>query len=823
MDLEITFHAQIDEVQRKLRECNFECNRLKDLIAKSLPDLLKGRESADAEIKSKTLQIQSLENQLAALRQRKSPSTKDAPIATPAERVQEVQLPVIELSAAPVVSVVPTVEPTVTEPVTTPEPVTMAFEPVVTETAANVTTSNAAAAQPRQKAPQPAAAKSKEGLEDFIGGNILGKIGIGILVIGIGIFVKYAIDQDWIGPIGRVMVGLLSGGILLAVAHKLRENYKAFSSVLLGGGFAVFYFSIAIAYHQYALISQGAAFALMCGTTAATVFFSVAYNRQEIAVLGLLGAFATPFMVAKGDGNYVVLFSYILLVNVGMLVLAWFRDWKVVRILGYALTLLLFGGWVLREYGMHNGLVPAGGLVFAMLFFVTFFMTTLAYRVRKQEVADVFTYFSLLSNSVFFYAISMLMIQKMAGGLYMGIFTASMALFHFSFILPLRKLLKANDHVQTMLIGLALTFVTLAIPIQLEGHYITLFWIAEAVLVLFMGQRTGIALLRQASVLISVLAVGMLMYHWNVSYFSRDAVALPFLLNGACLTSLLTASGMVALHLLRKRGDEGEENVALIKIYQFAALPLYYLGIVFELTNWLSKFSGGATAIGLGAFTALYLSGMLLWAMRGKQVAFANTVTGLGILSLAIWAILQPTMLMQMREMYMVDFATGDGFPWHMLAFVAMLGLGALTFWNVRSQTNLTGDTGKFVIWGFSILAIVLLSFELEHVLGMMGISEKISRKVGYPILWGLMGFGMIALGMREKLLSLRIGGLALFLLILLKLFLFDIRSVSAGGKIAAFISLGVLLLVVSFMYQRLRKLLTDKEEQDAAAENEAG
>lgn len=78
----------------------------------------------------------------------------------------------------------------------------------------------------------------------------------------------------------------------------------------------------------------------------------------------------------------------------------------------------------------------------------------------------------------------------------------------------------------------------------------------------------------------------------------------------------------------------------------------------------------------------------------------------------------------------------------------------------------------------------------------------------------------MIALGMREKLLALRIGGLALFLLILSKLFLFDIREVSPGGKIAAFISLGVLLLVISFMYQRLRKLLIAKDEEESPEEN---
>ena len=150
-----------------------------------------------------------------------------------------------------------------------------------------------------------------------------------------------------------------------------------------------------------------------------------------------------------------------------------------------------------------------------MLFFVTFFVTTLAYRVRKQQSADVFTYISLMSNSAFFYGISMFMLLGMVATQYMGIFTAGMAVFHFAFILPLRKMLKVGDHLQTMLIGLVLTFITLAVPIQLDGNAITLFWAAEAVLVLFLAQRTDLNLLKIGSVVLSGLAVMMLFFHWS--------------------------------------------------------------------------------------------------------------------------------------------------------------------------------------------------------------------------------------------------------------------------------------------------------------------
>lgn len=97
-------------------------------------------------------------------------------------------------------------------------------------------------------------------LEKFIGENLINKIGIAILVLAIGYFVKFAIDSNWIGPVGRVGIGVLCGGILVGIAHRLRNSYKAFSSVLVGGGIAVLYFTITLAFHQFHLFNQTTSF-----------------------------------------------------------------------------------------------------------------------------------------------------------------------------------------------------------------------------------------------------------------------------------------------------------------------------------------------------------------------------------------------------------------------------------------------------------------------------------------------------------------------------------------------------------------------------------
>lgn len=166
----------------------------------------------------------------------------------------------------------------------------------------------AALQQPAVKEKRPSFMERNPDLEKFIGENLISKIGIAILVLAIGFFVKYAIDNDWIGAVGRVGIGILCGGILVAVAHRLRNSYKAFSSVLTGGGLAIFYFTITLAYHQFHLFSQIVAFIVMVVITAFAVALSQLYNRQELAIIALIGGFATPFMVSSGSGNYKSLF-----------------------------------------------------------------------------------------------------------------------------------------------------------------------------------------------------------------------------------------------------------------------------------------------------------------------------------------------------------------------------------------------------------------------------------------------------------------------------------------------------------------------------------
>ena len=168
----------------------------------------------------------------------------------------------------------------------------------------DITTDNKRYTEPPKLVYKPSFFERHPDMEKFIGENLVNKIGIAILVLAIGFFVKYAIDQNWVGPVGRVSIGILCGAVLVGIAHKMRNSYKSFSSVLAGGGLAVFYFTIALAYHQFKLFDQTTAFIIMIVITAFAVALSLLYNKQELAVTALLGGFLAPFLVSTGNGNY---------------------------------------------------------------------------------------------------------------------------------------------------------------------------------------------------------------------------------------------------------------------------------------------------------------------------------------------------------------------------------------------------------------------------------------------------------------------------------------------------------------------------------------
>jgi uncharacterized membrane protein len=196
---------------------------------------------------------------------------------------------------------------------------------------------------------------SNTDFEKTIGENLINKIGIIITVIGVAIGAKYSIEHDLISPMTRILLGYGVGVGLLLFGWRLKRNYENFSAVLVSGAIAIMYFITYAAYTFYSIYPQLMAFALMVVFTVLTVAAAIYYNKQVIANIGLVGAYAVPLLLSEGSGNVAILFSYMAIINIGILVIAVKKYWKSVYYASFLLTWLIFILWYFNKFqvGQH--------------------------------------------------------------------------------------------------------------------------------------------------------------------------------------------------------------------------------------------------------------------------------------------------------------------------------------------------------------------------------------------------------------------------------------------------------------------------------------
>ncbi|WP_221391709.1 DUF2339 domain-containing protein [Dyadobacter sp. NIV53] len=678
-------------------------------------------------------------------------------------------------------------------------------------------------------------------LERFIGENLINKIGIAILVLGMGFFLKFAIDQNWINEIGRTCIGLVTGGVLIAIAHKMRDNYRSFSSVLIGGGMAILYFAITIAYQQYHLFGQELAFVIMIFITAATVFLAISYDRIELAIFAILGGFGAPFLISSGEGNYVVLFTYMLILNAGMLVLAYYKKWNLINQICFVLTVLIYGGWLTTRIINAPVTTPKpywGALIFATLFYLIFFLMNIVNNIRKKVEFTVFEIGQLLSNTVFYFSAGMLITGAIGDGIYRGAFTIFLAVVNFTFAFILYKNDKVDRNLLYLLIGLVLTFVSLAAPIQLDGNYITLFWALESVLLVWLSYKSGLSFLRDASVLLIGLLIISLLMDWNNIYLTEPADILKQhlfpIFNKGFITSFVAVAGIAGYSILMKRYYQNDKIVILqvsqyIDILKVATIILIYFGIFHELNYQLQIHSPEIRILFLGCYNYIFAI-VLLYILSGKRAEVKFVILIYALTSVIFFPILFNNETISIRNNYLLgtNLSIANFLTHYLLTVLLFVTLYSIhrIYKSLFEQYKISELFQWFVI----IMVVYIASAELDHLAVTIYFSPGLpidsvlgnNHKVGFAILWGICSFILIYLGMRWKSRTIRIASLVLFGITLLKLFIFDITGLSEGGKIAAFISLGVLLLVISFMYQKLKKILLEDELKTEAEKGQA-
>src|SRR5258706_14467270 len=250
-------------------------------------------------------------------------------------------------------------------------------------------------------------AKVDADLEKKIGQYWLNRIGIVAVLIGVSYFLKYAFENNWIGPGGRIVIGLLAGIALVLWSERFRaRGYAAFSYSLKAVGIGTLYLSLWGAFQVYHLIPSAAAFVAMVIVTASTLALSLSQDAELLASFALIGGFATPVLLSTGQNHEFVLFSFVCLLDAAILVAAILKPWRRLLWGRFAGTIILYFGWYNEYYSLdQRALTVLFAALFAALFAVIPLVTRHEQSTRFPGPSITLTLLPLFNAAAFFLAL----------------------------------------------------------------------------------------------------------------------------------------------------------------------------------------------------------------------------------------------------------------------------------------------------------------------------------------------------------------------------------------------------------------------------------
>ena len=647
-------------------------------------------------------------------------------------------------------------------------------------------------------------ATSETNFEKYIGENLFGKIGILIFIIGIGFFVKYAIDQNWINETARTLMGYAVGAGMLVLAERLHKRYHTFSSLLAGGAFGIYYLITAIAFHYYDLFSHTMAFVILCATTIFMSAISILYDRKELAVTALVGGFIAPFIISTDSSSIISLQIYITILNIGMFCLAMYKKWAILPMVSFGFTyIILWGTTALGSFSDSEAVTTYPTLfAFATLFYVIFLLPVVfILRTQYGENTRLGLLGIITANSFMYLIYGDFLLQHFEASsdttAYLAFFIAAVNL---AIHLYLRFRVEGQDTLRNLMLGLAVTFASMGIPILFSTANVLLVWAAEAVLLLWLFTKEKNRIYEWASAILLFLTMGALAYYRTTDTFIHDTGDSLFFNGAFFVTTFVSIAYYVVAVIMQFNKDLFSDTKRLIAYTPCNAIA-YALGFSilflafrdnfhFHLEQPISEYASLLTA------NIMLLGGALILRKRFEisenKLAYEISLYLAGILfAMTVWNYTDPEGLLLRWLMALVT-----------IAYMAYCMRGQLLVTSNQRNLHTEYSIISTLMW-LTLTRLLLITF------------NEVNFSTAFSLSLGIAAFILMCIGMRYHSKEIRIVSLAEFGIIIGKLILNDVWAMPALGKIIVFISLGAILLILSFLYQKLKDALFNEEKQE--------
>ncbi|BBO67831.1 membrane protein [Desulfosarcina alkanivorans] len=320
----------------------------------------------------------------------------------------------------------------------------------------------------------------------FLGGNLMVRVGVVVLLFGFAFLVKYAAARNLVPLEIRLAAAFAAGIGLLVLGWRLRRRRFGYAVTLQGGGIGVMYLTLFAAARLFHMVPLPLTFGVMVGLVAFSGVLAVLQNAAAMAVLGAAGGFMAPVLLSTGTGSHVMLFSYYALLNAGIFGIAWFKSWRWLNLLGFVFTFGIGSAWGLQYYRPHYFSTTEPFLV---LFFLFYLAIAVLFALRQPPLLKGYVDSTLVFGMpLVVFALQVGLVKNFQYGLAFS--AVAMGLVYTGLATALWR--RRDDGLGALVeafLALGVIFGSLAIPLALSGSWTAVAWSMEGAGLVWVGVR----------------------------------------------------------------------------------------------------------------------------------------------------------------------------------------------------------------------------------------------------------------------------------------------------------------------------------------------
>lgn len=663
-------------------------------------------------------------------------------------------------------------------------------------------------------------------IEYAVASTWLMRLGVIALVICIGYFLKWSIDSGLLGPAGRVAIAILAGiGMVGFGMQNFHKKYGLLAQGLLGGGLAALYFSMYASGSMYKLLPMAAVFSVMVLITICAGLMAYRFNSQLVAIFGIIGGFVTPIILAVPGASPVSLYAYMLILNLGILGIAHVRNWRLLNYLGFIFTWLV----ILISFSSYQVARDFTGTIICLTaLFVLYGLIIFYYNLVKDRKSSHLEIIHALLNSAFYPATAYFLILNAHGRPWPAIMALGVALFYIIQVYFFIKRRSQDRDLLVYLIGMAGFFTAWAVPLAAEKETISICWSLQAFFFLWIGLKLNSNLLINIAHILYALVMGRLAFldlPENYNDWNRQGV--PMAQYWGMFFSRIWTFGPVigsffgAFVLYRRKvakipeiAIDDNANSKLVLPQSAYREIMYWAGIgflfVFLYVENFQMFS---------YYSPLQMPVLTLLCCLLAGYIFYNHIAGGRwiFLPLAIIA-----MVLVLIKFFCQDFYLWSGNAPYVYSqgsvgvLMRLFDYGVVFLYIIALLKMVSQKPGLIPVRRlFTVVSTVLLficvtletnTFFYWYI--------KPFQEGAVSVAWALFAIAYLVIGLVRSSKSWRYSGLALFVVVVGKVFLIDLSEMLIVYRVIAFMILGVILMLGSFAYIKASKNFAIKGEE---------